>query len=506
MGGPALLEARDISKTFPGTRALDHVDLQVSAGEIHALVGENGAGKTTLMMILAGVFPPDEGAVVWDGREVRLSDPHVAQGLGIGTVFQELSLVPGLSIAENIFLNRSPARTPLGLIHWRRLYAEAESVLIPLGIEIDPAGPVKALGMGTRQMVEIAKALSLRCQIVLLDEPTSALSPIEVQRLFAAMRALRQQGLGIVFITHRIAEVFQVADRVTVLRDGHHVGTFEISAATPGQIVHSMVGRILGKVMRPPEPSRAAPILEVSDLSWPPVLKDVGFSLYPGEILGVAGLPGSGREEIGRVLFGIDRPATGVRRVGGRSISIRSPEDALKAGIGYLPADRRTLGLFLRMPVKDNIVVTALSRIARFGIVDDAHAARIAGRYVDRLQIRTPSVAQIVGRLSGGNQQKVALSKWLLTRPRILIADGPTIGVDVGARAEIHQLLLQLAADGMSVLLLSTDLPELLGLSNRIMVMNSGRVAGILPSAEATEERVMTLATGQFTPFTRDEV
>jgi ABC-type sugar transport system ATPase subunit len=499
----ALLEAHEISKTFPGTRALDRVDFQVLAGEIHALVGENGAGKTTLMMILAGVLQPDSGTILWRDRVVRLSDPRTAQGLGIGTVFQELSLVPGLSIAENIFLNRLPARTRLGLVEWRRAHDAAQEALTPLGIDADTALPVKALEMGTRQMVEIAKALSLRCQVLLLDEPTSALSTREVDRLFIALRALRDQGLGIVFITHRIAEVFQVANRVTVLRDGHDVGTFEIRAVTPAHIVQHMVGRDLGTAMRPPEAARAAPVLDVADLAVPPVLQDVSFSLASGEILGVAGLPGSGREEIGRVLFGLTRPAGGTIRTNGRLLALGSPHEALRAGIGYLPPDRRTLGLFLRMTVKDNIVVTALNRIGRLGLVDDAQAAAIAARSVDRLHIRTPSVAQIVGALSGGNQQKVVLSRWLLTPLRILVADGPTIGVDVGARVEIHQLLRQLAVEGTSVLLLSTDLPELLALSNRVMVMHGGRVAGIVSADEASEEQIMRLATGQAAPGPR---
>ena len=493
----ALLEARDISKTFPGTRALDHVDFEVAAGEIHALVGENGAGKTTLMMIVAGVLQPDGGTIVWDGRVVRPSSPRAAQGLGIGTVFQELSLVPGLSIAENIFLNRAPARTVLGLVDWDRVHDEARAALAPLGIEVDPALPVRTVGMGTRQMVEIAKALSMRCRVLVLDEPTSALSPAEVERLFSAIRALRERGLGIVFITHRIAEVFQLADRVTVLRDGHHVGTFEISAVTPARVVHYMVGRALGAAMRPRAVHATTPRLEVVELSRPPLLQQASFSLAPGEIIGVAGLPGSGREELGRVLFGLDRPAAGTVRIHGRPLQLGSPQEALRAGMGYLPADRRTLGLFLRMSVKDNIVVTALDRMAGAGIMDDARAAGIAARSIDRLQIRTPSVSQLVGRLSGGNQQKVALAKWLLTRLRLLIADGPTIGVDVGARAEMHRLLFELAGDGMAVLLLSVDLPELLVLSNRIMVMNRGRIAGMLPGGDATEEQIMTLATAQ---------
>jgi ABC-type sugar transport system ATPase subunit len=493
----ALLEAREISKSFPGTRALDRVHFEVLPGEVHAVVGENGAGKTTLMMILAGVVQPDEGTVLWDGAVVPLPDPRTAQGLGIGTVFQELSLVPGLSIGENIFLTRSPARTALGLVEWRRVYAEAQVALAHLGVSVDPMLPVSSLGMGARQMVEIAKALSMRCRVLLLDEPTSALSPGEVDRLFTAIRALRDQGLGIVFITHRIAEVFQIADRVTILRDGHTVAMHEISGVTHDQVVHAMVGRALGKAMRPPPPSISTPMLEVSGLSRPPILEDVSFSLNAGEILGVAGLPDSGREEIGRALFGIEPPLRGAVRVNGHALQIRSPQDALRAGIGYLPPDRRTLGLFLRMPVKDNIVVTALNQITRSGIVDDGHATTIAARYVDRLQIHCPSVSQVVGRLSGGNQQKVALSKWLLRRPRVLIADGPTIGVDVGTRVAIHQLLYQLAADGMSILLLSTDLPELLGLSNYIIVMNGGRVAGTLSGDEASERRVMTLAAGQ---------
>ncbi|HET6781449.1 MAG TPA: sugar ABC transporter ATP-binding protein [bacterium] len=494
---PTLLEAREISKSFPGTRALDRVHFEVLPGEVHALVGENGAGKTTLMMILAGVLQPDEGAILWDGVAVPLTDPRAAQGLGIGTVFQELSLVPGLSIGENIFLTRAPARTALGLVEWSRVYADAQVALAQLGINVDPMLPVNALAMGARQMVEIAKALSLRCRMLLLDEPTSALSPGEVDRLFTAIRALRDQGLGIVFITHRIAEVFQIADRVTVLRDGHTVATLEMSGTTPDEVVHYMVGRNLGKSMRPPPPSTSTPILEVSGLSRPPILQGISFSLYAGEILGVAGLPDSGREELGRTLFGIEPPLSGAIRVEGRALSIRSPQDALRAGIGYLPPDRRTLGLFLRMPVKDNIVVTALDQITHSGIVDDGRAAAIAARYVDQLQVHSPSVSQVVGRLSGGNQQKVALSKWLFRRPRVLIADGPTIGVDVGARMAIHQLLYQLAAEGMSIVLLSTDLPELLGLSNRIMVMNGGRVAGVLAGNEASEQRVITLAAGQ---------
>ncbi len=499
-----LLEARDITKSFPGTRALDRVPFRVASGEVHALVGENGAGKTTLMMILAGVLQPDEGTILWESKEVRLSDPGAAQRLGIGTVFQELSLVPGLSIAENIFLNRAPARSFLGLVAWDRMHREARAALTPLGLDVDPTLAVKALGMGARQIVEIAKALSLRCLVLLLDEPTSALSTGEVERLFTAIRSLRNQGLGIVFITHRIAEIFKVADRVTVLRDGHHVGTFEVAAVTPGQVVQHMVGRHLGQAMRPPHPTLASPLLEVSGLSLPPILQDVSFVLAPGEIVGVAGLPGSGRDEIGRVLFGLERPVAGTIRVHGRPITLTSPAAALAAGIGYLPPDRRVLGLFLRMSVKDNIVVTVLNQISRGGIVDESRSVDVAARYVERLQIRTPSLAQVVGRLSGGNQQKVALSKWLQRPLRVLIVDGPTIGVDVGARREIHELLHQLAARGIGVLLLSGDLPELLALSHRIMVMNGGRVAGILSADDATEERVVTLAAVQLTPVARE--
>lgn len=499
-----LLEARDITKTFPGTRALDRVPFQVSPGEVHALVGENGAGKTTLMMILAGVLQPDEGTIFWEDKEVRLSDPGTAQRLGIGTVFQELSLVPGLSVAENVFLNRAPARSFLGLVEWDRMQREARLALAPLGLHVDPTRAIKALGMGARQMVEIAKALSLHCRVLLLDEPTSALSTTEIERLFTAIRSLRDQGLGIVFITHRIAEVFQVADRVTVLRDGHHVGTFETAAVTPGQVVQHMVGRSLGQAMRPPQPLRTSPLLEVSGVSLPPALRDVSFDLAPGEILGVAGLPGSGREEIGRVLFGLDRPIAGAIRLGGQRTPLASPAAALAAGIGYLPPDRRMLGLFVRMSVKDNIVVTILNQISREGIVDDTRASAVAGRYVERLQIRTPSLAQVVGRLSGGNQQKVAFSKWLQRPLRVLIADGPTIGIDVGARREIHELLHQQAAGGVGVLLLSGDLPELLALSHRIMVMNRGRIAGILPADDATEASIMTLATVQPTPVARE--
>ncbi len=487
-----LLSVSGLTKTFPGTVALDRVDFEVRRGEIHALLGANGAGKTTLMMVLSGIYQPDGGRVLVGGREVRLQGAHHAQQLGIGTVFQELSLVPGLSIAENVFLGRLPT-SALDLVDWHALRRLAAALLSRVGLAVDPATPVRALSPALRQLVEIAKALSLRPAVLLFDEPTSALSRREADRLFGTMRDLRADGLGLVFITHRMREVFQVADRVTILRDGRRVGTFPAGELTPDRVVVLMVGRELPPEAAADRHEPGGPLLTVSDLAAPG-LAGVTFEVRRGEILGVTGLPGSGREALGRALFGLAAWDGGRAELAGRPLRPRSPAEAIAQGIGYLPPDRKDAGLFLRMSVRDNIIVTRLAQTSRLGMMRWGEAAAVAGEFVDTLRIRATSTSQIVGELSGGTQQKVLVARWLAVRPQLLIAEDPTVGIDVGTRVEVHGLLRRLAAQGSAVLLISADLAEVVAVADRVLVLADGRVVAERAAAGTSEEELLALA------------
>jgi ribose transport system ATP-binding protein len=490
--GEVLVAASGITKTFPGTVALDRVDFEVRRGEIHALLGANGAGKTTLMMILSGVYRPDEGHVMIGGREVRLQDPHHAQQLGIGTVFQELSLVPGLSIAENLLLGRLPA-SPLRLIDWDAVRRQAAGLLSRVGLDVDPATPVRVLPPAVRQLVEIAKALAHEPTILLFDEPTAALAGDEIERLFGIMRDLRASGLGVVFITHRVREVFRVADRITILRDGRRVGTFPTASVTPDYVVSLMVGHELPPEVQEERRKTGEPLLEVVDL-FAPGLAGVTFRVQRGEILGITGMPGSGREALGRVLFGLARWDRGRVALDGRRLGPLSPVEAIGHGIGYIPSDRKSAGLFLRMSVRDNIIVTRLGDVSRFGVMRWSAAAAMAREFVDVLRIRATSVAQPVGDLSGGTQQKVLVARWLAVRPTLLIAEDPTVGIDVATRVEIHSLLRRLAAQGSAVLLITSDLPEALTVADRILVLAEGRVVAERTPADTSEEELLALA------------
>jgi ABC-type sugar transport system ATPase subunit len=492
-----LLEALNIRKAFPGTQALDGVSFDLLPGEVHALVGENGAGKSTLVNILSGVIRPDAGEIRIVGRPVHIANPRQAQELGIGTVFQELSVVPALSVAENIFANRAPTRTLLDLIDWPALYVNTRALLDPFEADIDPRTLVRNLNISARQIVEIAKALSLNARILILDEPTTALTPDEVQLLFRVIRRLRAAGLGIVFISHRMQEVLDIADRVTVLRDGRLVGTYPASQLTVDDLIRLMVGRELSAMFDRHDSKAAegagAPLLRVQGLSGSG-FQDVSFVLRRGEIVGLAGLKGAGRSELARALVGAQPVQAGELWVDGRRVAIHSPMDAAVLGIGYLPADRKSEGLFLDMTVRDNVAAASLSRLSRFGLVDTRRAELMAQNFVHRLAIHTPGVYQVVRRLSGGNQQKVMLARWLARQPKILIVDEPTRGIDVGTRAEIHHLLRELADQGVGIIVISSDLTELLGLSDRILVMREGRITGQLDAAEADEQKVMALA------------
>ncbi|MFQ5971469.1 MAG: sugar ABC transporter ATP-binding protein [Alphaproteobacteria bacterium] len=498
-GGPndtrPLLVVRNASKAYSSTQALDDVSIDLLPGEVHALVGENGAGKTTLMNILSGVVTPDMGEIRISGEAVQFANPRQAQERGIGTVFQELSLVPSLSVAENVFTNRAPSRRG-GLIRWGELHRRTRRLIALFDVDIDVKSPVGDLPVSTRQLVEIAKALSVEAQIILLDEPSSALMPDEVAALFRVVRRLKASGIGIIYVSHRMREIFEIADRITVLRDGHKIGTYVRSETTPDKIVRLMVGRELNTMFERRSAGSRDELLRTERLGVSGLFSDVNLTLHSGEIVGLAGLMGSRRGELGRTLGGALRPTVGMIMVDGVPVTMRGIADAIRLGIAYLPEDRKTDGLFLEKSVADNIIATMLRQVSRWGFVDGGKRNRIAEDYVGQLKVRTSGVSQLLGRLSGGNQQKVLVAKWLVTKPRILIVDEPTKGIDVGAKYEIHALLRRLADDGAGIIVISSDLPELLGLCDRIVVMHEGQFTGELSAEEATEESIMSRAAG----------
>ncbi len=494
-----LLQMRRISKTFPGVQALKNVDLTVYPGEILALVGENGAGKSTLMRILSGAIPPDSdsGEILWDGRAVTIHSPHDAQALGISMIHQELALIPYLDVGKNIYLGREPAGALPGTIDWQSMYAQAREQLGRLNLAIDPRTEVRFLPLAQRQMVEVAKALSLDARLIVMDEPTSSLTEREVETLFQQMRTLKEQGVSVIFISHRLEEIFVIADRVTVLRDGELVGTEPVANLSEEKIIRMMVGRELTDIYeRSNRTNSPDPVLEVEGLTSHGAIKDISFRLYRGEILGVAGLVGAGRTELAETIFGLRPAHAGVIRLDGQPVTIQRPAQAIAQGIGFVPEDRKAQGLFLRMGVGENIVMAMFRQLTRLGLIQRGRAEGIARDFVSRLDIRTPSIQQRVRNLSGGNQQKVVIAKWLTLKPRVLILDEPTRGIDVGAKAEIYHLMNDLAAQGVGILMISSELPEILGVSDRVLVMHEGRLTGEFDPRTATQDDIMGAATG----------
>lgn len=496
-----LLRIRGMHKRFPGVHALKGVDLDVRPGEVHALVGENGAGKSTLMHILAGVYRPDAGAIEWQGLPVQIADERHAQALGIAIVFQERSLFGPLSIADNVFAGRQPVAAG-AFVDRRKRDEETRLLLDQLGMKLDPRTRVEDISPGAQQMVEIAKALSLDARLLILDEPTAALTPADSQRLFAAMRRLRERGVAVVYISHRLEEVFALADRVTILRDGTLQGTCATSEISADELIRRMVGRQLASrhVERPNQSADVPPVLEVRRLcdradasAHGPLLRDIGFTVRRGEIVALAGLGGAGRTELALSIFGARPRASGEVLVDGRRVSVRSPADAVAAGIGYLPEDRKDAGLFLEMSIARNVVATQISRRGSLWL-NNRSLARAAGPFCDRLRIACRDVAQPVEELSGGNQQKVILARWLSIEPRVLLVDEPTRGVDVGAKREVHDLLFELADRGTAVVAISSDLPEVLELADRVVVLCEGRITRTLSRGEATEESILRAA------------
>jgi ribose transport system ATP-binding protein len=485
-----LLELEGVSKRFPGVRALDDVRFDLRAGEVHALMGENGAGKSTLIKILCGVQPPDSGEIRLAGEPVRIASPTEANALGIGPVHQELHLEPYLSVAENIFLGRQPVGRA-GLISRRRLAAEAARVLSDLGVPLGPHATLGDLSIAERQVVAIARALSMRARILILDEPTSSLTRRETEALLALVRRVRDQGVGVIYVSHRMEEVFALCDRVTVLRDGRYIATRDLADTTMPEVIHMMIGRHIDGLAAKGDAEIGEVVLEVRDLSVRGLLRDVSFVLRRGEIVGLAGLVGAGRTELARAVFGDIPVEGGDIRIEGRPVRTRTPHDAIRAGIGLVPEDRKEQGLVTSLSVRQNISMPQLARLARFGLLGRRGEAELARTYVERLAIRTPSIEQKAMFLSGGNQQRVVIAKWLATRPKVLIVDEPTRGVDVGAKAEIHRLLRDLARSGMAILMISSELPEILAVSDRVLVMSQGRLSADLPASTATQETIM---------------
>jgi ribose transport system ATP-binding protein len=495
MSTAPLLEMRGISKSFPGVQALSEVRLDLAAGEVHALMGENGAGKSTLVKILCGIHQPDAGTIRLDGTPVTITSPTAALALGISPVHQEVNLQPYLSVAENIFLGRLP-RNRLGLVDGRRLRRQATEILESLGVPLDPGQPLGALSVAERQIAAIARAVSTEARILIFDEPTSSLSEREAALLLAMIRRLRDRGLGILYISHRMEEIFRLCDRITVFRDGRHIATKAAAETDLRGVIQLMIGRDLGDLFRKQPAAIGAPVLEVRGLARRGLLHDISFAVRRGEIVGLAGLVGAGRTDLARALFGDLAIDSGEILIEGRPARPRSPRQAIAAGIGLVPEDRKDQGLVTALSVQQNISLPMLRALSHGSIVDVGAERRLAIDYVRRLAIRTPSPEQKVKFLSGGNQQRVVIAKWLATRPKLLIVDEPTRGIDVGAKAEIHALLCDLAREGVAILMISSDLPEILAMSDRVLVMHQGRLAGELPAATATQEAIMHYATG----------
>ncbi len=493
--GDLLVEMTGISKSFPGVRALDDARFELRAGEVHALVGENGAGKSTLMKVLSGIYKRDAGTIRVKGVEVEIHSPRAAQDLGIAIIHQELNLMGHLTVAQNIFIGREPRRA--GLLDERALNRKAAELFEELHLHLDPTARVSRLAVAQQQMVEIAKALSYNSAVLIMDEPTAALTETEIDELFNITRHLRERGHGIVHISHRLEELKRITDRVTVMRDGRYVDTVNTADASIQQIISMMVGRTVFEAT-PELPEKVDPtiVLEVSGLNLGRQVRDVSFQLHRGEILGVAGLVGAGRTEVMRAIFAADRPESGTIAINGQPATIRSPHDAVRYGIAYLSEDRKRYGLALGMDVETNTVLASLSRFAsRIGWIKTGATRKQALDQVKALAIKTPGITQRVKNLSGGNQQKVVIAKWLTADTDILIFDEPTRGIDVGAKSEIYRLLNDLAQQGKSIIMISSELPEILRMSHRILVMCEGRITGELSSAEATQEKIMTLAT-----------
>jgi rhamnose transport system ATP-binding protein len=493
--GP-LLEVRGVTKSFGAVAAVAGVSFPLFAGEAHALVGENGAGKSTIVKMLAGVHRPDEGTLLLEGEPVGFSSPAGAKAAGIAVIYQEPTLFPDLSVEENIVMGRHPRRG-FGMIDRAAIRAEAEGLFARLGVRIDPGRPARGLSIADQQIVEIAKALSADARVLVMDEPTAALSLVEVERLFSVARALRDEGAAIMFISHRFEEITELCQRVTIMRDGKHVSTDLVDEVTVEEMVRRMVGRELDALFPRQDVEPGAVVLEVEGLAREGVFRDISFSVRAGEIVAFAGLVGSGRSEVVQAVFGVDERDAGVVRLNGKKLRAGSPRAAMSAGMALVPEDRRQQGLVMDLSIERNVTLPRSRALSKLGLLLGPGERREAVRWTERLRTKYRRLGDPVATLSGGNQQKVVLAKWLAMAPKVLIVDEPTRGIDVGTKAEVHRLMSSLAAEGVAVVMVSSELPEVLGMADRVLVMREGRIVAEIPRAEATESSVMFAAMGQ---------
>lgn len=491
-----ILEFRNVSKRFPGVKALDDVSFSVERGEVHVLFGENGAGKSTIIKILTGVYQADEGSILFNGEEIRPENILHSRKLGIGTVFQENSLVPHLNVAENIFLTRE-IRTPAGTIDWKKTYAESERWIRELGIDIDPKKPVKNLAVAQQQIVEIVKIVSQNPKLIILDEPTSALSDNEIDNLFTIVRRMRQKGITFIFISHRMDEIKQIGNRGTVLRDGKYAGSIEdIPSCDIDDVIRLMVGRPVEEKYPKRESWLGEVVLEVQGLTVPRLIHDVSFQVRAGEVLGLAGLVGAGRTTTAKAISGAIGKSAGTIRIDGKPVHINSPSEAIRHRIGYLPENRKEEGLILNETVRENVTLPSLKKFVKACFINRKSEKASVEEYRERIRIKTPTIERMVRYLSGGNQQKVVFSKWLCADARIYIFDEPTRGIDVGAKSEMYKIINDLAAKGAAIIVISSELPEILGICDRVVAMHEGRVSGEIATRDATQEKIMALALG----------
>lgn len=493
--GEILLDAQKVSKAYSGVTVLDGVDLQVRRGEVHALLGENGAGKSTLMKIFTGVVHQDSGTVLYKGKPLLIDHPKRIQELGIGIVYQEFNLLPDLTVAENIYIGREPGSRVKGFINDRKLNEDADKILKRLRCSIHPAQKVSSLSVAQQQMVEIAKALSYQCELLIMDEPTSALTEHEIEVLFSIIRQLREDGVAIIYISHRMSDLDAIVDTVSVLRDGRFIAKHPYDPALKEQLIREMVGRDLVQKFPPrPDYTRGRCTLRVQGLCTHHLLQDITFEAYQGEILGIAGLMGAGRTELARALFGADPFQKGTVELLGKKQGFHSPAKAIQAGLGYVTEDRKRDGLMLEQSLKENILLPSYGRFSRFGMIHDPGADREADQYIHLLNIRCAGRTQKASRLSGGNQQKVVVAKWLCRSSQVLILDEPTRGIDVGAKYEIYELMYRLVQQGTTILMISSEMPEILGMSDRILVMSHGRIAAQLDAKDANQDMILKYA------------
>lgn len=490
-----ILKMSDITKRFPGVLALDHVSLNVKEGEVHALLGENGAGKSTLMKILAGAYIKDEGEIEVFSEKTELGNPKIAEKLGISIIYQELNLIPALTVAENIFMGRYKMKNAVK-INWKEVYKEADKLLEELEVDVKSTDYIRDLGIAQQQMVEVAKALSENARIIIMDEPTAPLTAKETDNLFRIVRKLKENDVSVIYISHRLEEVMEICDRATVMRDGCTVKEVNIADMTMDKIIRLMVGRELKEKYPRIEKEIGREVFRVENLCAGPKVRDISFSVNAGEVLGIGGLVGAGRTETARSIFGLDAKTEGKIFIEGKECLIKSPKDAIEAGIGFVTEDRKGEGLVLMLDVGKNLTLAALDMFKNGAHLNLSREKEMVEEYVGKLNIKTPSVYQRVEHLSGGNQQKVVLAKWLLSKCKVLILDEPTRGIDVGAKIEVYHLINELAKEGKAIVVITSETPELLGISDRIMIMARGKVSGFLDREAASQESVMTLAVG----------